>query len=307
MIEPTTVMIAQADVGSRNLTSRVLRRWGLYEVVEASDGEQALALLRPELEVAVLDWALPGADAVELCRLLRGGVGAGHRYVIAILGASAHDQVMRALEAGADDYALKPVDPDDLLERVVAGQTALKRARSGPDPNPPAETPPHRDPLTGLFTRDYFDGRLEEELERARNNRQPLALTLVDIDGIERLNEAHGPAVGQQILQDIGAMIREQTRSTTDVAARFGAARFGIIAPNTNIDGARGLGERMRRLALHVRVRAQQGLVAVTASVGFAIFGRRLWGERDPGPALIQAAQHRLYQAGLHGGNCVAG
>jgi two-component system cell cycle response regulator len=307
MVEPTTVMVAEADPGVRNLTSRVLRRWGLYEVMEADDGEQALGLIRPELEVAVVEWALPGADGATLCRRLKSGVELGRRYVIVVFGTDDNEQIMQALEAGADDYALKPVDPDDLLERVVAGQSALRSARLGQEGDRPAAMPPHRDPLTGLFTRDYFDGRLEEELERARSNRHPLALTLVDLDAFRRVNEIHRRQVGDEMLGEIGRMIGEQTRRTTDVPARYGDDEFAVIAPNTNMEGARGLAERLRRLALHVRVRAQDELVAVTASVGFAIFGRRLWRESDPGPALVEAAEHRLYQARLRGGNCVAG
>jgi len=216
------------------------------------------------------------------------------------------DEILDALAAGADDYTIEPVNPDDLLERVVVGQRALKLAPWASDDDSDVQARPYRDALTGLATRDCFLKRLREELRRARRERAPLAIAMIDLDGFRRVNEVYGRSVGDEILRQLGKMLADGVRQGTDLAARYGGEEFAVIVPNTNMIGAKAMADRLRKEALLIRVCTERGCVAVAASVGVAVFGRRFWGLDDPVGALIEAAQRRLYQAKLQGGNCMA-
>ncbi len=306
-MQRTTVMVAQADGVSRRLASRTLRRWGPYEVVEAEHGDEALQLVTTEVEIAVVDCTLPGAGGLELCQRVKSDEGAERRYVIMAFTATENDQVLPALEAGADDYLIRPVDPDDLLERVTAGERALHPGRWAGNADRHGWAVSHRDSLTGLVSNVYFRRALREEVTRARRQRQPLALTVIDLDDLKRINETCGRAVGDELLRQIGKMIADEVRLGTDMPARCGGDVFAVSSPNTNMAGAKALAERLRKAVLEVRVLTEREYVAVTASAGIAIFGRRRWGDDNPAAALFEAVQHRLYQAKLRGGNCVAG
>lgn len=122
-------------------------------------------------------------------------------------------------------------------------------------------------PLTGLPNRRAMDGRLQKEWHRAARYRSPLALLLIDIDGLKRINDERGHGGGDRLLRSTAAAIR-QTLRTTDFGARWGGDEFSIVAPHTSRGAAERLAER-----LLVHLSAQDGtLGGVTASVGVAVF-----------------------------------
>src|SRR5262245_52790006 len=112
------VLIAEDELVSRRLLESTLRRWG-YEAVVACDGNQALqVLLSPEApKLAVLDWLMPGLDGTQLCQRVRQSKPEPYTYIILLTGKTSQDDVIRGLEAGADDYVTKPFDPSELRVR----------------------------------------------------------------------------------------------------------------------------------------------------------------------------------------------
>jgi len=102
------------------------------------------------------------------------------------------------------------------------------------------------DDLTGLFNQRYFYERLGIEIERAKRQNHPLSLLLFDVDHFKDYNDAHGHLEGDRVLQSIGEVVRETTRGYVDIGCRYGGDEFTIILPETGLEHARNIAERIR-------------------------------------------------------------
>jgi DNA-binding response OmpR family regulator len=125
------ILIAEDHYVSRHLLERNLQNWG-FEVVTAQDGEEATKILEsaeaPSL--AVLDWMMPRMDGVEVCRRVRGHQNAPYIYLLMLTAKSQKDEIAAGLDAGADDYVIKPFDPDELRARLKVGQRVVELERA---------------------------------------------------------------------------------------------------------------------------------------------------------------------------------
>jgi DNA-binding response OmpR family regulator len=121
------VLIAEDDLTSRIMLQAVLSKWG-YDVTSASDGEEAWDVLQrtdaPPL--VVLDWMMPGMDGLTLCRKLRAQDRADPLYILLLTAKGESNDIVRGLEAGADDYVAKPYDNEELRARIGAGRRVLE-------------------------------------------------------------------------------------------------------------------------------------------------------------------------------------
>jgi diguanylate cyclase (GGDEF)-like protein len=158
------------------------------------------------------------------------------------------------------------------------------------------------DALTGLCNRRAFSVRLREESRRARQSRAPLALVLIDVDGLKQVNDQRGHEAGDHVLRRTAAAIKNTLRAT-DSGARWGGDEFAIVAPNTTEVAASRIAER---LFLQMGRRARAGDMEATASVGIAVFDPN--GPESARPAdeyLMRMADAALYRAKSDGRNQV--
>lgn len=151
------------------------------------------------------------------------------------------------------------------------------------------------DSLTGLYKRDYFDARLHEEVLRTERYLGPLSLAMADLDHFKRLNDTYGHLVGDEALRLVGRLLREAVRET-DIAARYGGEELAVIMPQTTVDQAFQVGERIR-LAIEQQVSFPYPL---SISVGVAA-----WSPGQSEAALIDRADRALYAAKSGGRNRV--
>jgi diguanylate cyclase (GGDEF)-like protein len=159
------------------------------------------------------------------------------------------------------------------------------------------------DPVTGVANRRSFDEELALEWRRAERVGESLALILVDIDNFKQINDSHGHQTGDLVLAKVGQLLSSRVRQI-DFAARYGGEEFAILAPETDLAGARTLAQRLRREIAKARVELPtvgEGELQVTASFGVAEKSDL----RRP-EALIGAADHALYDAKKRGKNRVS-
>jgi diguanylate cyclase (GGDEF)-like protein/PAS domain S-box-containing protein len=159
----------------------------------------------------------------------------------------------------------------------------------------------HSDPLTGLANRRHFLERAEIEVERSRRYHRPLALLMFDIDHFKRVNDAHGHAAGDTTLRQV-ARICEAALRLNDTCGRIGGEEFAILLPETDLDGAEPVAERLRAAVEAGELLSGNARIRVTISIGLAVL--------PPGRDMLMAELMRradvaLYRAKRDGRNRV--
>ena len=121
------ILVAEDDETSRSLLAALLSRWG-YSVEAVADGGQALERFQqPDApKLAILDWVMPGMDGVEVCRQVRALDNAEPPYIVLLTARGEKSEIIRGLQAGANDYVTKPYDPEELRARVGVGRRMLE-------------------------------------------------------------------------------------------------------------------------------------------------------------------------------------
>jgi diguanylate cyclase (GGDEF)-like protein len=158
-----------------------------------------------------------------------------------------------------------------------------------------------RDALTGLANRRRFRAAGEREQRRSRRFGHPLAALMLDLDHFKQVNDRYGHGAGDDVLGEVARRIQATVREI-DLAARYGGEEFAVLLPETSLDTAREVAERIRLAVMNAPAVTRQGPVAVTLSAGVAVLDRR-GGDFD---ALLEAADAALYQAKTAGRNQVA-
>ncbi len=125
------ILIAEDHYVSRHLLERNLTNWG-FSVVSAEDGEAAFRILDSDdaPPIAILDWMMPKVDGAEVCRRVRARKDRPYVYLLLLTAKSQKEEVAAGLEAGADDYVIKPFDPDELRARLKVGQRVVNLERT---------------------------------------------------------------------------------------------------------------------------------------------------------------------------------
>ena len=157
-----------------------------------------------------------------------------------------------------------------------------------------------RDGLTNLFNYRRFKERLEEELSKCRAERRPLSLLMGDIDYFKHYNDRHGHQAGDGILRGVAEVLLRSTRGA-DIVARYGGEEFVIILPNTEAEGARAVGENIRRRVAEQRFpgEEEQPNGDLTITLGLAVFPAD--GQRAD--EVIESADQALYEGKRAGRN----
>lgn len=158
-----------------------------------------------------------------------------------------------------------------------------------------------QDPLTGLYNRRFFNDALERELRRSDRRDTSMALLMIDLDHFKRVNDERGHEAGDRLLQAVAEMLRSEVRAE-DVIARYGGEEFVVLLPETDVDSARVLAERLRGAFKRLEVElGGRSLGPFTLSVGVAARSRRT----TTGEQIVQAADTALYRAKRKGRNRV--
>ena len=263
LLEPFSVLLVEDQASVRATLAGELRHVGVSEVLEAASADAALQLFklrRPDL--VLLDIHLPGGnDGYWVAQRMREAEPGGWTPIIFLSGLDGDLDVWRGIEAGGDDYLVKPVKPIVLAAKLRAMRRLRDMRRRLVELTEELHLANQRlnemvemDPLTGLVNRRGFDRILHSEILAARRDGVPLTLMLCDLDHFKRYNDTLGHVQGDACLKEVGRVLHDVCMRPRDVASRYGGEEFALILPNTPRSGAmtfaRALGKLLKARAI---------------------------------------------------------
>ena len=280
-----TLLVVDDDALNRDALSRRLTRTG-YTVLTAENGAAALRVIEEHrVDAVLLDVMMPGMSGIETLRHLRQTRSVSDLPVIMVTAKDGSDDVVEALDLGANDYVTKPIDYAVALARIRAQVTA-RRA----------------DPLTGLPNRVLFMERLNRVLARSKTpGSPPFAVLFIDVDRFKVINDSLGHGAGDELLTGLARRLETGLRATDTVSrfegehtlARLGGDEFTIILD--------GIGDPERALAVGNRLRAAVAQpfplldrdVVTSISVGIVMSADRYARAED----MVRDADTAMYRA----------
>jgi diguanylate cyclase (GGDEF)-like protein len=189
------------------------------------------------------------------------------------------------------DWMELPWEPSRLVARIKA-MLRVAHIEGGRD------VVTTRDNLTRLYNRGHFDERLSKEVERARRYGRQVSCVLLDIDGLDEINDKHGHRVGDEVIRSLSDIMLSETRAS-DFVARYGGEEFALILPETTGSDAGILSERIRRSVGRCAVRCGDQEATVTISCGVATYPDHA----GDASTLVRMADSAVYQAKGEGRN----
>ena len=198
---------------------------------------------------------------------------------------------LRGLSGAVEQIAIVLYDVTDVAEHKLKLEAANRRLQSLS----------RTDQLTGLFNRGYWEECLEQEFARYRRTPRPCSLVMFDIDHFKVINDQHGHPAGDEVLRQVGRMLRETCRST-DIVGRYGGEEFGILLPDTGMENAGIMAEHLRQHAAALKVPHDSQPLRITISIGIAALNAQIPDART----WVMLADQALYQAKAAGRNRIA-
>ena len=296
------ILIADDDPISRRLLEGTLVRLG-HEAVSVNDGTAAVAgLLAPGApRLAILDWMMPGADGLAVCREVRRR-SESYVYIILLTARDRREDMVAGFDAEADDFLTKPLDSVELRARLRSGERVLALQERLLETQAALRHQATHDHLTGLWNRRMILDALGHELNRASHEGRPLAVAVADLDHFKQVNDTHGHPAGDAVLQASAKRIQSVLRDY-DAVGRVGGEEFLLLLPGCTADEARVIAERAREAIASAPIELPSGSLPMSMSLGVASTMGRPKGDAM---ALLEAADAALYRAKANGRNQVA-
>ena len=300
------ILIADDSAISRRLLEATLRQWG-YDVVVADDGAKAWRLLQESdaPQLVILDWMMPEMDGLEVCRRIRGCDGTPYTYVILLTAKNQKEDVVYAMDAGADDMIAKPFDPGELRVRVRAGERILDLQARLLAAQELLRLQATHDSLSGLWNHGAIMELLKREFARSGREQQSLGVIMGDLDHFKRVNDTCGHPTGDAVLKEAAMRLRKSTREY-DGIGRYGGEEFLIVAPNCDLQRTAELAERLRKSIVDHPFPTPDGMITMTMSLGVTADRPDTAGTGCDVAHLIGAADEALYEAKRQGRNRIA-
>jgi len=273
-----------------------------HRPVVESDPEKALMTARGPVDLVIVNATARSFDGLRFTAQMRSDESTRHIPVLAVVDFDERARLVKALEIGVNDILSKPIDPQELAARA---RTQIRRKRYTDylrDNLDHSLELAVTDQLTGLHNRRYMTGQLDALVKRATLGGDPVACLLIDIDHFKKINDGYGHDVGDEVLREFAVRLASNVRAI-DLPCRYGGEEFVVVMPDTRIEDAERIAERIR---LHVagspfRVMHGAELLTVTISIGVAA----TLGANDRPEALLKRADEGVYEAKASGRNKV--
>lgn len=295
------VLIVDDSPVYRKLVQQVLESEP-YALLFAADASEALKLYEEHSPCLVItDWMLPDFSGFELCKRIRADGTRPYTYIIVMTSNTEKGNVVKALQAGADDYLTKPFDSAEMLARIGVGRRIIDLNRELAAKSEKLERAARTDPLTGLPNRRAIEDWAGKQLRGAARHGFHFWVVLGDLDSFKTINDTFGHDAGDIVLKTFGDVLFKNTRAC-DICGRLGGDEFVLVLTHVEPPAIEETVNRFREQFAALSFPLQGKSVNVTASFGIA--GARDKTTDDFG-TLLRKADQMLYEAKRAGRNLV--
>ena len=226
------VLIVDDSPIYRKLIRDHVQDWGFVSS-EVESGSKAWEVLQqPDSpKLVLLDWVLPDLNGIELCQRIRNASASRpYVYVILLSGKDGRANMLKAMQAGVDDYLVKPFDESELRARLLVGKRILDLQQELISARESMRQAATHDSLTGLLNRGEVMDSLTRELARSKRDGKPVGVILADVDHFKSINDTCGHLYGDAALKEIARRFRAKVR-VYDAVGRYGGEEFLLILP----------------------------------------------------------------------------
>lgn len=295
------ILVVDDRASSVERIERSLRKLHNVEVEPAAQ-EALFKAAEGEFDLVIVSLALENFDGLRLCSQLRSLERTRHVPVLMIADQEDRPRILRGLDLGVNDYLVRPLDANELVARVRTQMRRKRYADALRDNVQASIEAALVDALTGLNNRRYLETHLNALLDRAATSRRRLSLMVLDIDHFKKVNDTYGHDVGDEVLKIFAQRVKNVVRQV-DLVCRLGGEEFVVVMPETGIETAKRVAERVRRAvdAAPFPIDGVEGGLAVTVSVGLAESDAVSTPEQ-----LFRRADRALYRSKSEGRNRVS-
>ncbi len=274
----------------------------LHSLTVEPDPQQALfRATEGEWDLAIVSLDLTNFDALRLVSQLRSLDRTRMLPILLVVGEDDRVRLARGLDMGVNDYLQRPIDRQELCARV---KTQIRRKRHADQLRDSVQQTMEMaitDGLTGLYNRRFMSTHLEQTLDQAQRQERSLAVLIADMDHFKSVNDTWGHDAGDAVLKELAERMRGSVRGV-DLVCRFGGEEFVVILPDTDLETAGIVAERIRSRVAAEPFRLPDGtLVERTVSVGIGA----LQSPSDTVETILKRADGALYDAKTGGRNRV--
>ena len=295
------ILIADDDALSLRLLQKTLERAD-YEVTAVKNGRLAAdEMCKPEgPRLALLDWMMPELDGPAVCREIRKQRSERHVHLVLLTSRDSKQDIVCGLESGADDYLVKPFDPEELKARLRSGLRILQLEDNLLEAREEMRYKATHDSLTSLLNRGMIVDLLARELMRARREKGCTVVALGDLDHFKTVNDTHGHPVGDEVLREVARRLLSSVRSY-DFVGRYGGEEFLVVLNNCDASKALSRTEQIRNAIGRTPISTAKGPLPITMSLGvMASEGENSRSAEE----VISEVDQALYEAKGAGRNC---
>lgn len=260
------ILLTEDSVVYRHLLCTQLAEWD-YSVQAVSDAESALPIISAAATpmVLLIDWELPGMSGLDLVSEVRRLPLKHYAYVIVLTARDNKADLVAGLNAGADDYLVKPFHVEELRARLQVARRTLALHEELVNANERLESLAAQDPLTDLLNRRALMSAFRRERVRAQRTQSLMTLVMCDIDHFKQVNDGHGHAAGDEVIKLVARSLQDSSRGS-DLLARMGGDEFLLVLPGSNAAGGVTFVRRVRQ-----RIEHRKELRDIPISLSFGI------------------------------------
>lgn len=301
MIDDSKILVVDDSLIGRRLVEATLSLRE-YPVILADSGQQAIKLFaKHKPAVVITDWMMPDLNGIELCQRIRLNPQHAYTYIIMLTANSETENIVKGLNAGADEYLTKPFNHEELLARVAVGVRITALHRQILDKNRQLQQLATTDELTGLPNRRAIADWAATQLSAATRHQFPLWVAIADLDHLKHVNDTYGHEAGDAVLKRFAEILKTNLRNS-NICGRIGGDEFLMVLTHVDQAGARTAIERICAELQTQRFNFGGEGVTVAASFGIAGFNPQQGQDFD---RLVAQADVALYSAKRQGRNQV--